>query len=147
MDIIDLSTSSCSLSDHYIVEEILNHKPASAQQHKDVTKYKIKWQGYKNVDATWEPAEMKYSEVPDIIDEYWLKIDKSKATPRHKQLALDKKDKKKRQEDKDKEKESSKNDKDPTQQSEKPKPGQLTKIKNTLSKNKKLILRENLTLF
>jgi hypothetical protein len=56
--------------EHYHVERILDHRDRRGKR-----TYLVKWEGYHETDATWEPAETMRGDAPAIVEQYWDSVD------------------------------------------------------------------------
>ena len=65
-----------SFEDKYDVEKILDKRKKRGKW-----EYLVKWEGYDEVEATWEPVETLSKDVPDIVNKY--EIEKNLKIPFH----------------------------------------------------------------
>ena len=71
------------MAEQYEVEAIRGHKPPSASRWK-VKCYTVKWKNYDDCENTDEPKKSLEAQVPDMVDKYWIEVNRQRKEGKNK---------------------------------------------------------------
>ena len=71
------------MAEQYEVEAIRGHKPPSASRWK-VKFYTVKWKNYDDCENTDEPKKSLEAQVPDMVDKYWIEVNRQRKEGKNK---------------------------------------------------------------
>ena len=71
------------MAEQYEVEAIRGHKPPSVSRWK-VKFYTVKWKNYDDCENTEEPKKSLEAQVPDMVDKYWIEVNRQRKDGKNK---------------------------------------------------------------